>query len=77
MAVTFGKNPMFGGFAGPFRGEVDIRDCEVEGEIPIAINGASGSSRATRPLDRHVRQVRRASCACVDRSYAADMSTRT
>ena len=40
MAVTFGKNPMFGGFAAPFRGEVDIHDCEVEGEIPSAINGA-------------------------------------
>jgi carotenoid cleavage dioxygenase-like enzyme len=40
MAVTFGKNPMFGGFAAPFRGEVDLRDCEVEGEVPAAINGA-------------------------------------
>ena len=37
MAVSFAKNPMFGGFAAPFRGEVDLRDCEVEGEIPAAI----------------------------------------
>src|ERR1700733_5558145 len=40
MAVKFSNNPMFGGFAAPFRGEVDLRDCEVEGEIPADLNGA-------------------------------------
>ena len=40
MAVKFGKSPMFGGFGAPYRAEADIRDCEVDGEIPAAINGA-------------------------------------
>ena len=40
MSISFGKNPMFSGFGAPYRAELDIRDCEVEGEVPASINGA-------------------------------------
>ena len=41
MSVDFSKNPMFSGpFQHPFRSEVDIYDCEVEGELPTDIDGA-------------------------------------
>lgn len=39
MAVSFSDNPMFKGFGAPFRAEVDLFDCEVEGAIPSDING--------------------------------------
>ncbi len=38
--VRFSDNPMFKRFGAPFRAEVDLRDCEVEGEIPSELNGA-------------------------------------
>ena len=37
--VHFSNPPGLGG-GGPFRSECDIRDCEVEGEIPLNIDGA-------------------------------------
>ena len=40
MSISFGNNPMFSGFGAPYRAETDIRDCEVEGEIPASIDGA-------------------------------------
>ena len=39
MAVTFSDNPMMKRFGTPFRAEVDIRDCEVEGEVPAELRG--------------------------------------
>jgi carotenoid cleavage dioxygenase len=38
-AVHFSNPPGLGG-GGPFRTECDIRDCDIEGEIPSNINGA-------------------------------------
>ena len=38
--VRFSDNPMFKRFGAPFRAEVDLRDCEVEGEIPSDLDGA-------------------------------------
>lgn len=38
--VRFSNIPMFQRFGAPFRAEVDLRDCEVEGEIPADLNGA-------------------------------------
>ncbi|HUN27156.1 MAG TPA: carotenoid oxygenase family protein [Steroidobacteraceae bacterium] len=38
--VRFSDNPVFRRFGPPFRAEVELRDCEVEGEIPEALNGA-------------------------------------
>lgn len=38
--VSFAGLPMFRRFGAPFRAEVDLRDCEVEGEIPADVNGA-------------------------------------
>jgi carotenoid cleavage dioxygenase len=38
MALTFSES-MFEGLGQPVRAELDIRDCEVEGEIPAALNG--------------------------------------
>lgn len=41
MSVDYSHNPIFSApFAHPFRAEVDIYDCEVDGEIPADINGA-------------------------------------
>jgi carotenoid cleavage dioxygenase len=40
MAVSFANYPMFKAFGAPFRAEVDLRDCEVEGELPAGLNGA-------------------------------------
>lgn len=40
MAVTFSDNPMMKRFGAPFRAELDIRDCEVEGELPADLVGA-------------------------------------
>ncbi len=40
MSVSFGRNPMFGGAGSPLRAETDIRDCEVDGEIPAGLDGA-------------------------------------
>ena len=41
MSVDFSKNPMFAGpFQHPFRSEVDIYDCEIDGELPDDIDGA-------------------------------------
>ncbi|HZF14772.1 MAG TPA: carotenoid oxygenase family protein [Steroidobacteraceae bacterium] len=39
MAVRFVPNPMFLGW-GPMRLESDLRDCEVEGELPVDLDGA-------------------------------------
>lgn len=38
-AVSYADQPMFRGFAAPFRSECDIRDCEVEGQIPADLDG--------------------------------------
>ena len=41
MSVDFSHNPIFSGpFAHPFRAEVDVYDCEVEGELPGDLDGA-------------------------------------
>ena len=40
MSISFGSNPMFRGFGAPWRTEADVRDCEVEGEIPAGLDGA-------------------------------------
>ncbi len=38
--VSFAELPMFQRFGAPFRAEVDLRDCEVEGEVPADLSGA-------------------------------------
>ena len=38
--VHFASNTPGMGGGGPFRAEIDIRDCDVEGEIPSSIDGA-------------------------------------
>lgn len=41
MSVDFSQYPMFSGpFAHPFRAEVDVYDCEVDGELPPDLDGA-------------------------------------
>ena len=40
MAVRFADDPMIRRFGAPFRAELDIRDCEVDGEIPAELTGA-------------------------------------
>jgi carotenoid cleavage dioxygenase-like enzyme len=40
MAVQFADNPMMKRFGAPFRAEVELRDLEVEGEIPAELKGA-------------------------------------
>ena len=39
MAISFRSDPGATGFYAPMRFEADIHDCEVEGEIPAAIDG--------------------------------------
>ncbi len=40
MAVNFAASTSTQRYGAPFRAEADIRDCEVEGELPAALNGA-------------------------------------
>jgi carotenoid cleavage dioxygenase-like enzyme len=39
MAVNFHNDPAVGFGGGPFRAEIDLYDCEVDGEIPSNFNG--------------------------------------
>ena len=39
-APHFGNHPMFQGFGRPVRQEVDLRDCEVEGQLPTDLEGS-------------------------------------
>ena len=39
-APHFGNHPMFQGFGRPVRQEVDLRDCEVEGQLPLDLEGS-------------------------------------
>lgn len=39
-APHFGSHPMFQGFGRPVRQEVDLRDCEVEGQLPTDLEGS-------------------------------------
>ncbi len=40
MAVSFSGNPMLQGPFAPSRAEIDLRDCEVEGDLPSDLDGA-------------------------------------
>jgi carotenoid cleavage dioxygenase len=39
-APNFGRQPLMLGLGAPFRMECDVRDCEVEGELPRDLDGA-------------------------------------